>query len=800
MKEKLLLILLGLCAAISLVSPPSYLRLSFIELSDFLVLLFSFLLFYDFIKNNDFKDLNPRSPKFQLWSSLSIILLLSLIIYGFNVVIFRLIFYCILGYLFTTFVTKRNIKELEKFILPFSIVTILNLITSIFQLSYVDNSIGWISYFYENPTFLQRGRLSGFQGSGPNVAGGMFTVLTFLNLYFFQELKKKYLIFLSIANLFLVFLTFSRGAYLSIFLGSIFFLLYQKKSIKFTIFISLVFAFSILGILFTGDSKILLKENDRSFLTRIAVENISLFKGLGPGNYVDEIYSDYFLSINPDILEKNLNIKLNKVELGITPAEYRNSDTDFFIGTSGGGFEILVQSKLTSECAEDRITCQHIRVKTDLLVDFLSAIFQIDNSTINNLVSNSECFNKNNSNILRGEFYCFLDELYENNSNSEQLQDIPNDLLFVPCTYDKTIPCENRELAIGELAVIVEALSISQNIVSLESYKKFCGECNFRNIQGFIKMKFQRNEGFLPRSSVTFYTSPDSLNWDMIGYPRTSGSVIKFNNNSSYLEIGGHSDGQSFGNTFLDAIVQEVTIFDSDSNQTIKFTEDNLGSQYFVFKPNSVSPYNANITFEDNGLKLYRPNKYWIAIENNYDFRNDFEIIIKLSFPEIPWDRQTLISNTSIINNQVQSWKLEIDDGRLFLYWANEDGVFIETNTIGDKSLRSGVLIQDGGKISNIQPPIVDPSFLSQLTTAHNGYLTFSVEFGILISLLFHTSIFYFIYKLLFIKKSENVYAVLAVLMFLLLNVTNDMIYSPDMFLLFIISCGFSIQSSKLLD
>jgi hypothetical protein len=286
----------------------------------------------------------------------------------------------------------------------------------------------------------------------------------------------------------------------------------------------------------------------------------------------------------------------------------------------------------------------------------------------------------------------------------------------------------------------------------------------------------------------------------MIGYPRTSGSVIEFNNNSSYLEIGGHSDGQSFGNTFLDAIVKEVTIFDSDSNQTIKFTEDNLGSQYFVFKPNSVSPYNANITFEDNGLKLYRPNKYWIAIENNYDFRNDFEIIIKLSFPEIPWDRQTLISNTSIINNQVQSWKLEIDDGRLFLYWANEDGVFIETNTIGDKSLRSGVLIQDGGKISNIQPPIVDPSFLSQLTTAHNGYLTFSVEFGILISLLFHTSIFYFIYKLLFIKKSENVYAVLAVLMFLLLNVTNDMIYSPDMVLLFIISCGFSIQSSKLLD
>ena len=203
----------------------------------------------------------------------------------------------------------------------------------------------------------------------------------------------------------------------------------------------------------------------------------------------------------------------------------------------------------------------------------------------------------------------------------------------------------------------------------------------------------------------------------MIGYQWTTGDIIRFNNNSSYLEIGGHSDGQSFGNTFLDAVIQEITVSDLETMQTIKFTKENLGTEYFVFKPNSISPYNANITFENNGLKSYRPNKYWIAIENNYDFRNDFEIILKLSFPEIPWDRQTLISNTSITNNQTQSWKLEIDDGRLFLYWANEEGVFLESNTIGDKSLRSGVLIQKEGKISNTQPPIVDPSFLSQLTT-----------------------------------------------------------------------------------
>ena len=112
--------------------------------------------------------------------------------------------------------------------------------------------------------------------------------------------------------------------------------------------------------------------------------------------------------------------------------------------------------------------------------------------------------------------------------------------------------------------------------------------------------------------------------------------------------------------------------------------------------------------------------------------------------PEIPWERQTLISNTSIFGNQVQSWKLEIDDGRLFFYWASPEGVFLKMNTVGDKSLRSGVLIQKNGQIENTKPPIVDPSFLSQLTTAHNGYLTFSVEFGLILSLLFFFIFFVF--------------------------------------------------------
>ncbi len=264
---------------------------------------------------------------------------------------------------------------------------------------------------------------------------------------------------------------------------------------------------------------------------------------------------------------------------------------------------------------------------------------------------------------------------------------------------------------------------------------------------------------------------------------RTTGGIVDLNQNSSYIEIGGHSDGQSFGNTFLDASIREVTIISKSKVQNILFTEENLNTDYFVFKPNQTNSYNAKITFENNGIKLFRPNKYWLAINNNSDFSEDFEIILNLSFPQIPQMRQTLISNTSIINGDVQSWKLEIVDGRLFFYWADSEGVFLNTNYLGDKSLRSGLLIQQNGKISNTSPPIVDPSFLSQLTTAHNGYLTFSVEFGLLFSILFYLVIIFGMLRVLNKINSINVFPYLAIIMFLVQNITNDMIYSPDMFM-----------------
>ena len=158
------------------------------------------------------------------------------------------------------------------------------------------------------------------------------------------------------------------------------------------------------------------------------------------------------------------------------------------------------------------------------------------------------------------------------------------------------------------------------------------------------------------------------------------------------------------------------------------------------------------------------------------------------------------MSKTSIFNNQIQSWKLEIDDGRFFFYWTDSEGVYLQQNIIGDKSLRSGVMAQSRGLLTNTSPPIVDPSFLSQLTTAHNGFLTFSVEFGLIISVLFYFLIIFSIFKQFLLVNYENIFIFMSVIIFLLLNITNDMVYSPDMLVMFIISFSILFHSTNSLD
>ena len=102
-------------------------------------------------------------------------------------------------------------------------------------------------------------------------------------------------ILLTLLNLYLVFITYSRGSWLSLFLGFFIYIYLKKRNLKQLVY-ALIFIFlGTLGFLNTFNSEILLKEGDRGFLTKIAFDNLNIFRGLGPGNYVDSIYKDYFL-------------------------------------------------------------------------------------------------------------------------------------------------------------------------------------------------------------------------------------------------------------------------------------------------------------------------------------------------------------------------------------------------------------------------------------------------------------------------------------------------------------------------
>ncbi len=798
MKSKAILIFIGTLLTLSITSPPQFLNFFGLNFSDLalIVTVFSILL-HALVKNN-FKKI-ILDFKFTYWSVVSLILFFTFFIYGLNNLTIRFLFYVIFGYLIYLLLNHYSNEEIQYLFIPFISITILNFFTVIFQLSFLDNSIGWINYFYENPNFFQRGRLAGYQGGGPNVAGSMFIFLTFINYYFFKLTKNNFYFLITLLNLFLVFVTFSRGSYVALLIALLVLILNRGINLK-TVF----FSFGLFGLLtssffYFGDSQILLKESDRGYLTQIALDNLSLFKGYGGGNYVNEIYGNYFLSINPEILEENLNIKLDKVELGITPEEYRNSGIDFFVGTSGGGYEILQQSNIVDECTDDRITCQHVRVDFPTLLKFISSSLRIESELLFEINENTSCINSIESLVTRGEFDCLVQNIFKN-SNLNVNSNLKTNDFFVPCEESGSLLCSDRKLAIGELAVIVEAITIKKNIVPVESYQIFCEECKFRNVEGYIKIKFDKYEGILPRSIFEFYTSPDGKTWDQVGFTRTKGKVIDFVPNNSYIEIGGHSDGQSFGNTFLDAEVKSLEIITSEKKEKIYFNKEKQNEDFYVFKPNSTNEYTANITYNENGIKLFRPNKYWLALDNNFNFNEDFEIIINLTIEEIPWESQTLISNTSIFDNQTQSWKLDIDDGRLYFYWANDEGVYIQDNVIGDKSLRSGILVQKNGKISNQSSPIVDPSYLSQLTTAHNGYLTFAVEYGLLFAAVFYLVIFFFIYEIYKIIENETMILFLAIIAFLVQNITNDLIYSSDMFILFNLIIAYLFYLTKPLE
>ena len=743
----------------------------------------------------------------NIWTLVILSLGLIFLVSRFDLFIVRLIFFTFIGFSIYILLSGSEFYQKELFILPSVFLLIVNLIISVFQISLINNSYGWILFNIENPNFFQAGRLSGLQGSGPNVAGAMFALLFIIYLAHYFKTKKIIYLISCLVSIFLVLVTYSRGSYLAIFLSAVLFFVIKDFSFNKLSKYFFVILIPFVLFLYFGNSQILLKESDRGYLNNIAVDNLKLISGLGGGNYVEEIYGNYLLSINPEILESSLNIILNDVELGITPEEYRDSDINFFMGTSGSGYELLQNSFIVDECEYDRRTCQYQRIDSNILSKFTSILLELDLAETSKLVEDSLCIDSS-SFITRIEFACFIEsnnvKILNQNINLSEFTDIEDiekqkqmsfirsNYFFVECEDSNQYACPNREMSVGELAVIIENVTIKRNILPIENFTSFCSECSFLTVDGFIKIIYDKYQGILPRSTISFYTSSDGINWDIVGSKRTTGEILNLNTNSGYIEVGGHSDGQSFGNTFLDANIKKLIIKDQNKIQEINFINEKLGEDYFVFKPNTFDSYTSKITFEQEGIKLFRPNKYWLAIDNNFDFQNDFEIIIEVSFPELPWEKQTLISNTSRETNQHQSWRIDINDGRFFLRWADEDGAIKDSYVLGDKSLRSGILSQKEGTLISKDSPIVDPSFLSQLTTAHNGYLTFSVEFGLIWSI-FLFSIFIYIFRSIYLKIEKQNYQILiflTLIVFLITNLTNDMLYSPDIYLLFVFCLG----------
>jgi O-antigen ligase len=307
--------------------------------------------------------------------------------------------------------------------------------------------------------------------------------------------------------------------------------------------------------------------------------------------------------------------------------------------------------------------------------------------------------------------------------------------------------------------------------------------------EGFLKLKFDYRDTILPRSVVSFYYSNDGLNWSQIGSNHTSGLIINLIENKSFFEVGGWGDGQSPGDSYLDGFVSEVIINTFEDTFKYVLNEENRDIEYFIYLPKSTEYYDnrndGKIIFSEDGLKLKRPRSYWVAIPNEINLsQKDFEIALKLKLNNIPKGNETLFSQSSIINSSEfinnQSWKWSIIDGRMYFFWIG-DVVSGYSNFVGGQSLRSGKLISTSGSFNSV----ISNFSLSQydeITTSHNGFLTMSVEYGLLPVLFIVIFIFYLIFKNI---KKENDLEIVILLMLFTQNLTNDLIYAPDVAIYF---------------
>ena len=518
---------------------------------------------------------------------------------------------------------------------------IANFLVIVFQIQLPGFIDGWILNNSGSLNPLSSGRLGGLQGGGPNVIGIICAVYAFICIQkiinsddiFLHLLSNKFNSVLTIISLFNLYLTYSRGSYLALLIGLVI-LVFNSKKIsrsqkKRLFYIGTVFSFLIIYLL----PSVFLKQSNRFFLNSLAIENVKPFKGVGGGNYIKEVYREYLVTLDEDIVKEQFNI----------------SYTD-----------------------------------------------------------------------------------------------------------------DEKQLSLS---------------------KVYSGQKG--PVEGYLKLKFDYRDGFLPRSAVSFYYSNDFNTWEQLGSKHTSGYVINLIENNSYFEVGGYADGQSPGDMYLRGIIQKLNINSDEFKLEAIFDESTKDKDYFIFLPASDRSFDnrneGGIRYEQNGLKLIKPRSYWIGVPNSYNLSGkDFEVVIKVKFDEIPNGNQTLFSQSSILYANDQSWKWSIINGKMYFFWI-EDLMSGYSNFVGGMSMRSAELISDNGafdsKISDFSLGQYD-----EITTSHNGFLTMAVEYGLFPVIILFSCICYL--TIINLKKDYKLESVLMI-MLLIQNFTNDLIYAPDVAIYF---------------
>jgi len=344
---------------------------------------------------------------------------------------------------------------------------------------------------------------------------------------------------------------------------------------------------------------------------------------------------------------------------------------------------------------------------------------------------------------------------------------------YIKSVYkDYLVTLDNKEL--------IDQFNITYSDSEKNSSKKLIANSNSSVADGYLKLQFDYKDGYLPRSVISFHYSNDGNEWEQLGFNHTNGTVINLIDNDSYFEVGGWGDGQSSDDSFLNALINKIEIKTDTSKYEYEFQAFKRGVDFFVLTPKLRNVYRGELKYSDSGIHLERPRDYWLALPNNVNLsKKDFSIVVGLDIDGIPKGNETIFSQSSILklNEEFndQSWKWSIVDGRMYFFWIeNVDNGYV--NYLGGKSLRSGKLVSVDGKFDSIISDFNITQY-DEITTSHNGFLTMSVEYGIFPVALLIFSFIYLIFKNL---NKKYTFEIIIFLMLLVQNLTNDLIYSPD--------------------